>query len=40
MQPYPTEKMKSYMVGKAVNSPFNDTPECIEEKKQSGLLFS
>jgi putative SOS response-associated peptidase YedK len=40
MQPYSSEKMKSYMVGKAVNSPFNDTPECIEEKKQSGFLFT
>lgn len=40
MQPYPEEKMNSYMVGKAVNSPFNDTPECIEEKKDKSSLFS
>lgn len=40
MQPYPEGKMKSYTVGKAVNSPFNDTPECIEEKKNNSSLFS
>ena len=40
MQPYPEEKMNSYMVGKAVNSPFNDTPDCIEEKKPNSGLFS
>ncbi len=40
MQPYPVEKMKSFMVGKAVNSPFNDTPECVEEKKHNSTLFT
>lgn len=40
MQPYPEEKMNSYIVGKAVNSPFNDTPDCIEEKKPNSGLFS
>lgn len=40
MRPYPAEKMHSYMVGKAVNSPFNDTLECIAEKKQGGSLLS
>jgi putative SOS response-associated peptidase YedK len=39
MKPYPAENMKTYMVDKAVNSPFNDVPECIEEKKDSGHLF-
>ncbi|HSM23923.1 MAG TPA: SOS response-associated peptidase [Anaerolineaceae bacterium] len=35
MSPYPTDKMKSHQVGKAVNSPFNDVPECIQEKNQN-----
>jgi len=39
MQPYPAEKMNAYMVGKAVNSPFNDTPDCILEKKSNSNLF-
>ncbi|MDO9085417.1 MAG: SOS response-associated peptidase [Anaerolineaceae bacterium] len=39
MRPYPAEKMNSYMVGKAVNSPFNDVEECIREKKQNNFLF-
>lgn len=33
MSPYPAEKMKSHQVGKAVNSPFNDVSECIQERK-------
>lgn len=39
MKPYSPEKMKTHMVGKAVNSPFNDTPECIQEKKPNSSLF-
>ncbi len=39
MQPYSAEKMGAYMVGKAVNSPFNDTPDCIKEYKPNETLF-
>jgi putative SOS response-associated peptidase YedK len=39
MKPYPAEKMNAYMVGKAVNSPFNDVEECIKEKKTNSSLF-
>lgn len=28
--PYPAEEMEMYQVSTLVNSPFNDTPECIE----------
>ena len=45
MVPYPAAKMNTYseidfrMVGKAVNSPFNDTPECVQEKKPNELFL-
>lgn len=29
LQPYPAEKMEAYEISKLVNSPSNDTPECI-----------
>ena len=30
LKPYPTEKMEAYPVSTLVNSPKNDSPECIE----------
>ncbi len=30
--PYPEEQMEAYQVGKQVNSPANDSPECIKKK--------
>lgn len=39
MSPYDDEKMSTYMVSKAVNSPFNDTADCIEEYKHNDMLF-
>lgn len=39
MKSYPADKMDFHMVGKGVNSPFNDVPECIQEKKFDGKLF-
>ncbi len=39
MKPFPAEKMGFHMVGKGVNSPFNDVPDCIKEKKFDGRLF-
>ena len=39
MRSYPSEKMRSHQVGKAVNSPFNDIPEGIQERKQNNSLF-
>lgn len=39
MKPFSSDRMGSHMVGKGVNSPFNDVPECIEEKKFNGKLF-
>jgi putative SOS response-associated peptidase YedK len=31
MKPYPAEKMDFHMVSKAVNSPFNETEDCIKK---------
>ena len=31
LKPYPTEEMEAYPVATLVNSPKNDSPECIEE---------
>jgi putative SOS response-associated peptidase YedK len=33
LRPYPAEKMTAYPVSTAVNSPSNDTPECIQAVK-------
>ena len=29
LKPYPAELMEGYCVSRAVNSPLNDSPECI-----------
>ncbi|MCI0455232.1 MAG: SOS response-associated peptidase [Candidatus Dadabacteria bacterium] len=41
LAPYPSQMMEAYEVSTLVNSPKNDTPECVKPKKsvkESGLL--
>jgi putative SOS response-associated peptidase YedK len=33
LKPFPKNKMLAYLVGKGVNNPKNDTPECLAEIK-------
>jgi putative SOS response-associated peptidase YedK len=37
LKPFPAEEMEAIDVSKAVNSPKNEGPECIEPEKDSGF---
>ena len=37
LRPYPSEKMEAYQVSTLVNSPKNDTPECIVDLSSHGM---
>jgi putative SOS response-associated peptidase YedK len=38
LQPYPSDEMQTYPVSRLVNSPANDTPECIAPAEPQPLL--
>jgi putative SOS response-associated peptidase YedK len=35
LRPYPADQMKAFPVSTIVNSPRNDTPECVEAIEQT-----
>ena len=39
LMPYPSEEMEAYEVSTVVNSPRNDTPDCIAPPVVTKILF-